>query len=101
MKNLLNWILNLDYNVAVVEFAGEKQWYLVFEMDFPNPNGAMPNNFVFLRGVMITEFIQNNIHAESKTVFEQKFKQFVENIQQKDFVQVKFSNLIPYMFWAK
>ena len=101
MKNLLSWILNLDYNVAAVEFGGNVSYYLVHEIDFPNPNGAMPTNFVSIKGVVITDIIQNNLTNHSKENFLNQFKLFLENIQKENFVQLKFSSLIPFMFWSR
>lgn len=101
MKNLLSWILNLGYNVAAVEFAGVMSYYLVHEIDFPNPNGAMPTNFVSIKGLDITDMIQNNLATQSKENFLSQFKLFMDNITKENFVHIKFSSLTPFMFWSR
>lgn len=86
----------MDTNIAVV---GEEFFtYLIFEPSMSANTSSI--DFVTLRGICITEFInQEKINEVSKSpLFYQQFQKFIEPLEP---VTIKFNKVMPYYLFSK
>lgn len=101
MQKLIKWILNSGYNLAGVEFDGCVWWYLFSEFESAEQSGALPSNFVSLRGIQVTDFIQKHQSTMDEKTFVDDFSKFLDNIQKDDYLGVKFSPSISYKLFVR